>query len=214
MTALAELIACKLNLEGDCTDACREFSKPLYDQLSSGRYDTCSTLEIPESVEEWRQEHRTARKRADRAVRLGYHAARIMRHEWAQDIYEINTSAEERQGRPMSAGYRERPSTTPDHYYCPRHGVHAYGVVTGGGRLRAYLWVYRSGELALVSQILGHAEHLRNDVMYLLFQFALEHEVGQGGWFVYNRHDSGTDGLRYFKGKLGFEPRYVRWKLA
>lgn len=216
MTALTEVMACKVNLEADCGDACREFAKPLYEQLSNGRYDTCSTLEIPSSVEEWRQQHRTGRKRADRAVRLGYRFDDVLRHERADDIYEINTSKPERQGRQMSEGYRKPPSTTPDpEYPCSRHGVHPYGVMGDDGRMRAYLWLYRAGELALVSQILGHGEHEPNDVMFLLFQGVVEREIGNGpGWLIYNRHDSGMAGLREFKTRLGFEPRYVRWKLA
>ena len=47
--------------------------------------------------------------------------------------------------------------------------------------------------------------------MYLLFQAAVADQCLLGGWFVYNRHDSGTDGLRYFKEKLGFREMEVEW---
>ena len=80
-------------------------------------------------------------------------------------------------------------------------------------RLVAYLWLYRAGELALVSQILGHADHLENEVMYLLMQgvVAAESAVDHDGVFLYNRHDSGQDGLRFFKERCGFEPMQVEW---
>jgi len=61
--------------------------------------------------------------------------------------------------------------------------------------------------------ILGHAEHEPNDVMFLLFQGVVEDQQGKGGWFYYNRHDSGTDNLRYFKERLGFQPTDVEWIL-
>jgi hypothetical protein len=77
--------------------------------------------------------------------------------------------------------------------------------------LVAYLWIYRSGQLALVSQILGHADHLEHDVMFLLFEGMLTCEPPDNGWLVYNRADSGTDGLRFFKARLGFEATPVRW---
>ena len=48
---------------------------------------------------------------------------------------------------------------------------------TDGRDLVAYLVMIRAGELALVSQILGHFDHLENEIMYLLFQHALEREI-------------------------------------
>ena len=38
-------------------------------------YEECSVLPIPSSVDEWRDEHRTARKRSNRASRFGYEFA-------------------------------------------------------------------------------------------------------------------------------------------
>ena len=114
----------------------------------------------------------------------------------------------------MTNGYREEQNFLPlPEYRCRRHAIRTYGVVSDRGTLVAYLWLYRAGELALVSSILGHGEHLANDVMYLLFQGVVGAEYSEGGYFVYNRHDSGTDGLRYFKDKLGFEPMEVQWAL-
>jgi hypothetical protein len=42
-------------------------------------------------------------------------------------------------------------------------------------------------------------------------QGVIASEARHGGYLVYNRHDSGTDGLRYFKTKLGFEETAVEW---
>ena len=48
--------------------------------------------------------------------------------------------------------------------------------------------------------------------MYLLFAGALTRETLAGpGMVVYNRHDSGTDGLRFFKERLGFVETPVVW---
>lgn len=215
MTALAlSTRSVYLQLLGDCQDvACHAFATPLHRQLSDG-YDECSVLRVPTAIEEWQAEHRTARKRVWRAERLGYRFAQIARHEYVNDVYAINTSKGERQGRPMSAGYHKRPSASPDPLYpCPRHGVHPYGVIDARGKLVAYLWCYRSGDLALVSSILGHGEHLANDVMYLLMRGTIEAERELGGFLVYNRHDSGTDGLRFYKERCGFEAAEVSWAL-
>lgn len=202
--------ATRISLGVGCSEECDAFSLPLLGQLVNGGYDECSVLPL-QNPSVWRQEHRTARKRSDRAHRIGYRFELVQRHRYADDIHAINTSAESRQGRPMSAGYKIRPGDTPDPpYCCRRHGVHPYGVQLDG-KLVAYTWVYRCGELALVSQILGHADHLENGIMFLLFEGAVLYEDTLGGVFVYNRHDSGTDGLRWFKERLGFRPELVEW---
>lgn len=203
--------ATRISLEVGCPGArCEELAAPLLKQLQHG-YDECSVLELPESLHQWRLAHRTARKRADRATRLGYYFTPIIARHFIDDLYAINTSLSERQGRPMSAAYRERPSASPDPLYlCPRHGVRRYGVLQSGV-LRAYCWLYRMGELALVSSILGHGQHLRDDVMWLLMEGVIEREIPTGGFLVYNRWDSGTDGLRYYKARHGFERMGVEW---
>ena len=201
-------------LETQCvSESCNALSGPQLQQLAGGPYDLCSVLPVPLTVAEWRMEHRTARKRADRAFGRGYVSDRLERERWADHIYRINTSARERQGRPMSAGYLAPTEFSPlPDYPCARHAVRTTGVWHGAD-LVAYLVMIRAGELALVSQILGHADHLENEVMYLLFEHALRREIDAdpGCLVVYNRHDSGTDGLRFFKERLGFEEMPVEW---
>jgi hypothetical protein len=205
------MTATRIGLETSCMDpVCTQFAFPLYEQLSDG-YEECAVLELT-GAWVWRERHRTARKRADRASRRGYVCGLVERHTRSLEVQAINLSAHARQGKPMSAGYLQPPSTTPlPDYPCPRHGVHTYGVETDTGVLVAYLWVYRAGDLALVSQILGHAKHLEHEVMYLLVQGVVEAESDLGGYLVYNRWDSGTDGLRFFKRHAGFAPANVEW---
>lgn len=209
MTAM--VVATRIGLEVFCAyDVCTQFAKPLLDQLAEG-YEECAVLPLT-GADGWREAHRTARKRADRAARRGYRFRVIERHTRSAEIHAINVSSSERQGRPMSAGYLQPPTTTPlPDYPCARHGVRTYGVETPDGILVAYLWLYRAGDLALVSQILGHADHLENEVMYLLVQGAVEAEAEAGGFMVYNRFDSGSDGLRFFKERTGFVPTVVEW---
>lgn len=200
-----------------CKDECETFAFRLYEQLSSGKYDEMAVMDLPTDLslsprEKWESQHRTARKRAWRAEHHGYFAARINRNEFEEDVWAVNLSRPTRQGRPMSQGYVERPAFDADDYPCPLHGVHSYGVLDDHGTLVAYLWMYRSAELALVSQVLGHAAHEDFGVMYLLFREALVHEANIGpGMCVYNRYDSGTDGLRFLKDRIGFKPETVRW---
>ena len=190
---------------------CPDFHEPLHAQMSSGKYDwPVSILEL-EDYDVWLSEHRTARKRAARAHRLGYRFDRIERANHEDAIYRINTSKEKRQGRPMTAAYQERQTFNPlPVYRCDRHRVDTYGILHG--ELVAYLVLYRSGDLLLVSQILGHADHLESDVMYLMMVEAFG-GASLPATVFYNRWDSGTDGLRYFKSKLGFGPERVTWEI-
>jgi len=180
-------------------------------QMSGGKYDVCSVMPIPASIEEWKADHKTARKRAAGTSSM-YISTELKREYFSDDIHEINGSMSRRQGRPMTSGYLHRQDYQPlPDYPCGRHATRITGVFTHGTCV-AYLVMIRAGELALVSQILGHGDHLKNGIMYLLFQEALEREIEWGaGYVVYNRHDSGTDGLRFFKERLGFEETTVQW---
>lgn len=114
----------------------------------------------------------------------------------------------------MSSGYRtlQRFSPLPE-FECPRHAIRTTGIFAFSLELVGYLTMYRCGDLALVSQILGHADHLEAEIMYQLFAAALSREIGHGsGVVVYNRHDSGTAGLRFFKERLGFEEVAIEWE--
>lgn len=209
-TATAEI-----RLEIGCEhDACDELAWPLLTQLGSGAYTEMAVLPLPNHVGEWRAGHRTARKRCNRATDRGYKAHSLTREKWEDDIYAINTSAGMRQGRTMAPAYRgfQKFSRLPK-YACQRHAVRATGVWSPGHQLVAYLVMIRAGQLALVSQILGHYDYLRDEIMYPLFEHALEREIEADpeALVVYNRWDSGTDGLRFFKERLGFGPMDVVW---
>jgi len=202
-------------------DDCVAFAHNLHLQMDSGKYDVCATMPLPRSREAWEAEHRTARKRAWRATSHGYYARPFKREGFAHDIHAINTSRPYRQGRPMTASYQAAPDVTPlPDYPCDLHAIRYYGVFKGEfveeGLSRevlvAYLQMYRAGDLALVSQVLGHAEHEENGIMYLLFRVALEAEGAFApGVAVYNRWDSGTEGLRFLKSRIGFEETAVEW---
>ena len=194
--------------------SCIEFAASLRAKVAGENYQRgVSIMDCPETLEDWRAAHRTARKRAAHSLRLGYWFSEVDYSQYDDDIYEINTSLEQRQGRPMSVGYLDyaKHSKLPD-YPCSAHRIITYGVLEAD-RLRAYLTLYRCGELGLISQILGHGDHLRGDVMYALFQGMIADQAGYGGVLYYNRHDSGQEGLRYCKERLGFSEGNVEWIL-
>lgn len=176
-----------------------------------------SILEIPERFDDWWESPTSnyMRRRVRRAQRQGYEHAEIDRRDYVDDIFAINTSMEERQGRPMKQAYLEKRSygRLPD-FSCPRHQLKTYGVQRDG-TLYAYTWMYQVGEMCVFSTILGHGDHLEAGIMSLLIVESLRDIVPQAGtrYAMYNLHGSGGDGLRYFKEKLGFASYRVHWEL-
>lgn len=202
-------------LEVDCPHLmCRRFVEPLYEQMSGGKFDRCAAMPLP-NLDEWAAEHRTARKRANRAESRGYTFDVVRREEHSEELFEINTSAEKRQGRPMSESYTKRYEYSPlPKYPCERHQVRTYGVKSSEGQVVAYLWLYVAGQLRLCSSIIGHAAHLSNEIMYLLFRGMLEAEVERDpdGVVVYHRWDNGRDGLRFYKERVGLRDMAIAWQ--
>lgn len=208
-----ERTATTINLDASCMNLeCVTMAQSLHAQLSNGYTRGASTMELPNDFNDYLHEHRTARKRAARAQRLGYRWTTIDRSLYEADIFEINTSKPERQGRPMTAAYMSPHRFSANPMLCERHHVYTYAVIIHGNVV-AYLWLYRSGDLAMVSSILGHADHLTNDVMYLLVVETIRDQMRLGGTMFYNLHSSGTDGLRWFKERLGFQPTEIAWLL-
>lgn len=209
---MTTMTATRVALELGCSPVCDKFAVPLYDQLAEN-FPNCAAMPLTD-MDEWEAEHRTARKRANRAERRGYTFAVVRREEHPDELFEINTSAERRQGRPMSESYTKRYEYSPlPAYHCERHQVRTYGVKSPEGRLVAYLWLYIAGQLRLCSTIIGHAAHLENEIMYLLFRGMLEAETARDpdGVVVYHRWDNGTDGLRFYKERVGLTDTPIGW---
>lgn len=200
-------------VDGCGSPLCLKMGAELQLQLE-GYQRGAAIMPIPATIDDWRAEHRTARRRALHAKRNGYHFATIDRRDYELDILRVNRSKPERQGRPMGAGYHERPRYGANPIGCPRHHVYTYAILQGRHeRLVAYLWLYRSGQLAMISSILGHAEHLHDGIMYRLFEGMLEQQRPHGGTVFYNLWRSGQDGLRWFKTRVGLEEGNVEWAL-
>lgn len=192
---------------------CAPFAARLHEKLAGGPYDWPASILRVDDQTAYLADHRTARKRAAHSRRLGYVSRPIDLSEHLDEVYAINTSLPERQGRQMTSAYRQRPTRDRlPSYRCPRHRADEWGVMSPEGVLVAYLVLYLCGEVAMLNSILGHGDHLRDDVMYLLVLEALAH-VPLPATVYYDRHDAGTDGLRYFKERLGFQPARVEWVL-
>lgn len=195
-----------------------KFTAPHPRLTGYGTYEPGASILILESYESWWEEvGYYTRRKVRRALRSGYVFEEIDRRNYLDDIYAINTSMQERQGRPMTGAYLERPKPYPPlpTFECPRHQLKTYGVLKDS-TLVAYTWVYQIGEMCLFSTILGHGAHLNEGIMFLLIAESLRRLTAEAGtrYAMYNMHWSGTEGLRFFKERMGFAPYRVHWVLV
>ncbi len=215
---------------GDTDDeSCRVEPLKLFEQftLPSLTYPGYGELEVnagvlvvPDDIQrDWWELPDSAlmRRKVRHAIKLGYEFAPFEFDECIDDVYEINTSKAERQGRPMTQSYRERPGArgrSPEQA-CRRHRNGWFGVFREG-KLLAYTNIPQCGEMMLFSTILGHGDHMDDGIMYLLIweTVKLHHERSGTSYAVYYLMDSGTEGLQFFKRKMGFAGYLVRWELG
>jgi len=144
-----------------------------------------------------------------KSVRAGYTFREIDPIASADSIYEVNLSADMRQGRVMDESYRIKLTDYPV------NANNSYYGVFHNEMLVAYLWVVRSGELALLNRLLGHADHLNNGVMYHLVCGFVEQEFNSDSpakFVMYDTFFGASDGLKMFKQRCGFKPWRVKWK--
>lgn len=176
------------------------------------QYRDGQAVGVVADIETWRAEHGTARRRANLARRLGFTVRRYEPGERYEEIVAINRSKYARQGRKMDDHYvspaRVGHIGEPE---CPYHHTLCYGVFNAGDVLKAYSTIHRRGDLIHVSMFLGDAHELERGVMYLLVEEILRDQAP--GVLYYNRMDSGTDGLRFFKARIGLHEEDVEWTL-
>jgi len=160
--------------------------------------------------------------RGKKAENRGYRARGIAPAEHGDEIYEIIHSSKDRQGRPIAEMFDARPRTWrfPDYmaFSHPEYRDICVGVFDPEGVLVAYLLGKRVGHHVQYDEIMGHAEHVGNDVMYLLHFYFLqqcaEQEVvpvclNYGPWYSGENPYSAMGGLNHWKRRIGFRPAYL-----
>jgi hypothetical protein len=144
-----------------------------------------------------------------RARERGYTVVEIDRNDYIDDIHRINTSAGERQGRPMDPAYATRTER-----YDPADGLCHYGVLDRHGRLVAYGDVGIYGDFAATDRLLGYRNN--DGVMYLLLADVACRLIDDGrlNYLMYDTYLGALPGLRNFKRKLGFQPYRIRYSIC
>lgn len=142
-----------------------------------------------------------------KAERSGYSFSPFKENDELDSIYSINTSSGERQGNTMSSWYTSKHDKIElaDNYYC--RGIYHEE------RLVAYAFIGVFGELAIISNILGHKDHLKGGVMYLLLTGLCSEIADQkkAKFIMYDTLLGASPGLRMFKERCGFNAYKVNW---
>ena len=184
-----------------------------------------AVMPAPSNIEMYIQSISSKRRydiQGKKATKLGYTADVICPASRASEIWGIIHSCSSRQGRQIAPLYLNRP---PDHdfssykpYNNPHYDDICCGVFSPSGQLAAYLLGKRVGHHVQYDEIMGHAEHLHNDVMYLLHIKFLEicsqlpvppRCLNYGPWYSGVNPFSKEGGLNRWKRKAKFKPAYL-----
>jgi len=160
-------------------------------------------LQVPNNYEEYLQQvERETRRTIRVAQREGYEFHEFDWDAHLDDIYDINTSKETRQGEPMRGWYRN--PVQPRHHSSEELRYKKYLGGFKDGKLCAYFHFYLCGNIAVGKHYLGHAQHLKNGIMNGLMAFTVQEciKLSNLKWIIYGDWQR-TGSLRLFKRHLG-----------
>lgn len=155
-----------------------------------------------------------ARRKARRAEKAGFVVRSCKASDHKDAILAINRSALVRQGRSI---WEDLLAEQEVHAYCEQP-LNCHGVFDAAGHLRGYVQWANAGEAVVFCRLMGHADHLKSGMMFLLVAEIVRHAIGEsrrpGGprWLQYSMYWDGTDGMRRFKREMGFRPYRVTWR--
>lgn len=145
---------------------------------------------------------------ARKARSRGYSVVEIDRNVFVEDIHEINTSLDQRQGRPMADAYRQKQT-----HFSPEKNYKYFGVLNSAGKLTAYSDIGFFGNFVAFDRLLG----LRNNdgAMHLMVAEIICRMIESHayGYLMYDTFFGASPGLRTFKTMLGFEPYRAKYSL-
>lgn len=202
--------------DADCSKIYDYFTgrHPRYKIIQNKRWGV-ALMQLPGSMDEYLSgKHKEyLRRMRNRAVREGFRFGTADPMEYLNEMLTINTSAPIRQGRPMAPEYLDIKSLRK--YFQEKEKL--YCVFNSEGVVRAYAYIPVVGDVGIFDRLLGQYEDLDKGIMYLLVSeiiremIALKKSTGRPNWMEYDTFFGGSEGIRFFKEKLGFVPYKVRW---
>lgn len=168
-------------------------------------------IRIPENFDDFLKGKimQAMRTNRNKALKKGYHFQPITGTDYLDDIYEINCSAENRQGNKMKSAYTDKTAVKE----FLESGPIMFGVLNSEGKLVAYISPWVLGDFVDISKLLGHEDYNNDGIMYLLVSGLVEELSRQKTvkYLMYDTFIGAQPGLRYFKERLGFQPYVVKW---
>jgi hypothetical protein len=132
----------------------------------------------------------------------------IDRNDFIDDIHEIHTSTDIRQGRMMDKDYLEKKT---DYRSAPNFKY--YGALNADGKLMAYSELGFYGNFAAFSRVIG----VRNNdgAMHLLLtEIVCQLIEGRNCQFLmYDTYFGASAGLQTFKKMFGFQPYRAKYSI-
>jgi hypothetical protein len=155
-----------------------------------------------------------AKKNLKLAIKHGYVYEQVDGLSVFDDLMAINASLPQRGGQLMDDLYFDRGRFGD----IVREAGHIHVVKAADGKVVAYAMVPNIGEVWLIDYILGHGDHLKRGIMYLLVakvieeKFARKELPGAPAWIMYDTMFGAPEGRRQFKRVTGFSAYWVRWR--
>lgn len=184
--------------------------------VSNGGFGA-ALLPLPDSMDAYLsgESRKLLRRKRRRASAAGYRFAEFSAPDHVGDILAIHHSMPVRQGQPMLDAYVDEESVAK--YAANAKTLH--GVLDGDGAVRAYANLEVLGELAMFGRLIGHADDLEEGIVYLLASEAIgdliaaKRDGGLPRWVMGGSLWGNSEGLAYFKRRVGFRPYRARFIL-
>lgn len=145
---------------------------------------------------------------AKKARSKGYTLCEIDRNDYIDQIHEINTSLDIRQGQAMPESYLNK-----NNYFEPIKNYKYYGVLNKEGRLMAYCNFGIYGDFAAFSQFIGHRSNdgfMHFMLVEIICRFIDERKIR---YLIYDTWFGAQPGLKKFKANAGFEPYRAKYSI-
>lgn len=147
-----------------------------------------------------------------RCKKMGYYTKYFKQADYLDEIFAINTSTSERQGRKMSQSYLQKPVSEEE-----KKCISYIGVFTEKKLLVGYIRLVKTDNLFVIAKLLGHKDYLNDNIMYLLLHDLIVDLIENGKdnnleqYLMYDTYFGGTEGIKLFKKRNCFLPYRVKW---
>lgn len=173
-------------------------------------------FKIPKTIEEYEVQisgKNSVKYYSKRCNKLGYYTDYFIKNKYLDDMYEINTSSLNRQGRSMSKHYLEKVEKEEE-----KDAVSYFGVFTSDKKLVGYIKLINTPNLYIVSQLLGHSNYQNDNIMYLILHDLIVSLIDKNKdnkrevYLMYDTYFGGGSGIKLYKKRHAFKPYKVKWK--